>query len=247
MRKTIAQVQLDGVRLTKSALLTNFIGDLKFGQNLSGKFTADIGEGAKLSGEFEPEFSETAVRIKSNHGGAILKEFGAVKNASGGVLVASLTPAKDENATNVYLRVDNVKIQGAPLLAELLNAISIIGLIESLSGPGILFNEIEAAFRIKEEQIILKEFSAFGPSMGITLDGYYDTKHKTLDMQGVISPIYVLNAVGSIVSKKGEGLIGFNFNLTGKANNANLSVQPLSILTPSIFRNIFRRPPPQYD
>jgi len=66
-------------------------------------------------------------------------------------------------------------------------------------------------------------------------------------MQGVISPIYIINGVGAIMSKKGEGLIGFNFNLKGKTGDVKLLVNPLSALTPAMFRNIFRRPPPEYD
>jgi hypothetical protein len=40
-------------------------------------------------------------------------------------------------------------------------------------------------------------------------------------------------------------LFGFSYRLTGTPENANVSVNPLSILTPGIFREIFRRPPPE--
>jgi hypothetical protein len=128
-----------------------------------------------------------------------------------------------------------------------LNAISVVGLIDLLSGPGISLHEIESDFRITKDQLILKRASAFGPSMGITLDGYYDLRSKTFDMQGVISPIYLINGVGSVLSRKGEGLLGFNFVLKGKADNFDLRVNPLSVFTPAIFRDIFRRPPPVYE
>ena len=79
------------------------------------------------------------------------------------------------------------------------------------------------------------------------MNGYYNLKTKVLDMQGVISPLYVINGVGSLVTQKGEGLIGFNFKLKGPSNNVVLSVNPLSALTPAIFRDLFRRPPPNYN
>ncbi len=60
----------------------------------------------------------------------------------------------------------------------------------------------------------------------------------------MLSPIYFLNGIGSIFTRKGEGLIGFNFNLTGPASQPNVSVNPLSALTPGMFREIFRRPAP---
>ena len=64
-------------------------------------------------------------------------------------------------------------------------------------------------------------------------------------MQGVLSPIYMLNGIGSIFTRKGEGLVGFNFTLKGPAEAPRVGVNPLSLLTPGMFREIFRRPPPQ--
>ena len=242
-----ASISLDRVRITKKLYLKNFNADLTLGNGLSGNFTAELGPRGKITGNLNPLRSRTAVEILSDQGGALLKEFGVIKGASGGKLRLTLTPAKDGKSTDAYLKVDDVKIQGAPFLAELLNAISIVGLLDQLSGPGISLNEIEANFRIQQDQVILKDFTIFGPSMGITMDGYYNLKTKVMDMQGVISPIYVINGVGSLVTQKGEGLIGFNFKLKGPSDTVVLSVNPLSALTPAIFRDLFRRPPPNYN
>jgi hypothetical protein len=66
-----------------------------------------------------------------------------------------------------------------------------------------------------------------------------------MDFQGVVSPIFLLNGIGSFLTRPGEGLIGFNFTLRGPADSARVAVNPLSALTPGMFRDIFRRPPPQ--
>jgi hypothetical protein len=66
-----------------------------------------------------------------------------------------------------------------------------------------------------------------------------------LDMQGVISPLFFLNGIGSILTRKGEGLIGFNYALRGPAKSPKVSVNPLSAFTPGMFREIFRAPPPK--
>ena len=242
------KVALDSVQVTNKLSLRNFVGDLDIGQALIGEFSSNFGPRAKVKGLLKPAFDQTQVELRSQQAGAVLTEFGAVKNAVGGELLLTLTPAKTDRATDGYLKVDNVKIQGVPILAELLNAISIVGLIDLLSGPGISFTEIESKFRITKDQLIVKSASAFGPAMGVTLDGYYDLRNKTFDMQGTISPVYLINGVvGSVFSKKGEGLLGFNFLLKGKADNFDLKVNPLSVFTPAIFRDIFRRPPPVYE
>ena len=104
---------------------------------------------------------------------------------------------------------------------------------------------MSAEFRLGPEQLTLYRSSAVGPSLGISLDGLYDLKRDRLDMQGVVSPVYFLNGIGQVFSRRGEGLFGFNFRLRGDSQNPSVSVNPLSILTPGAFREIFRRAPPK--
>ena len=80
--------------------------------------------------------------------------------------------------------------------------------------------------------------------MGLSMDGTYDVAGSVLDMQGVISPLFLLNGIGSIFTRKGEGLIGFNYRLRGPAQDPRVQINPLSALTPGMFREIFRAPAP---
>jgi hypothetical protein len=57
----------------------------------------------------------------------------------------------------------------------------------------------------------------------------------------------MLNGIGQIFSKRREGLFGFNYRMTGAADDPRVSVNPLSILTPGMFREIFRSEPPKLD
>ena len=66
----------------------------------------------------------------------------------------------------------------------------------------------------------------------------------TLDLRGVLSPLYMLNAIGSVMTRKGEGLIGVNFRLRGPASDPQVSVNPLSALAPGFLRDMFRDPAP---
>ena len=70
---------------------------------------------------------------------------------------------------------------------------------------------------------------------------------ELLDFQGVFSPVYAINAIGSVLTRKGEGLIGFNFDLWGDPDSPKVLVNPFSVLTPGMFREIFRRPPPKVE
>jgi hypothetical protein len=172
---------------------------------------------------------------------------GAMKRASGGTLELGITGTGRSDEFDGVLSVRDLRIQNAPVLIELLNAISVVGLLDQLTGGGLVANEINAKFRSNAQQIIVENASMFGPSLGITVDGFYNKSNTSMDFQGVLSPLYVLNGIGSIFSKKGEGFIGFNFNIDGVADKPTVSVNPLSIFTPAMFRDIFRRPPPKLE
>ena len=77
-----------------------------------------------------------------------------------------------------------------------------------------------------------------------SVDGIYTLASKQIDLQGVVSPFFLVNSIGSFLTRKGEGLIGFNFNIGGTSDAPQVSVNPLSALTPGMFREIFRRPAP---
>jgi len=88
---------------------------------------------------------------------------------------------------------------------------------------------------------------AVGASLGVSAAGLYSIRTKAFDMQGVVSPIYLLNGIGAVLTRRGEGLFGFNYKLRGTADDPKVSVNPLSILTPGMFRELFRRAPPTLE
>ncbi len=144
------------------------------------------------------------------------------------------------------LRIEGPRLRDAPAMAELLNLISVVGLLEQLSGEGINLGTVDARFALTPGRLTVTEGAAVGPSLGISMDGVYDTRSRQFDMQGVVSPLYMVNGlVGALFAPRREGLFGFSYQLTGTAQNSNVTVNPLSILTPGIFREIFRRPPPE--
>ena len=138
----------------------------------------------------------------------------------------------------------NTRVKDAPVLASLLGAVSVVGLIEQLNGAGITFNEVDADFRLTPQGVEISRSSAVGASLGVTMAGTYQPKTAQMNFTGLISPLYLVNGLGSILTRRGEGLVGFDYSLTGPADQVKVAVNPLSILTPGMFREFFRKPPP---
>ena len=77
------------------------------------------------------------------------------------------------------------------------------------------------------------------------MEGYYWLEAQQMDMEGVISPVYAVNMLGGLFSRQGEGLLGFQYSLKGPTSQPKVQVNPLSVLTPGMFRELFRRAPPK--
>ncbi|KMW57877.1 Large exoproteins involved in heme utilization or adhesion [Candidatus Rhodobacter oscarellae] len=235
---------LDRLTISEGITLTGFRGDFKPGRGMDGRFSARVNGAAPIRGTVVPTPAGAAIRIISDQAGATLAAAGILRNARGGAMDLTLNPSRIAGVYDGRLSIKNTRIIEAPAMTELLNAISIVGLLDQLNSGGIGLSDVEAEFRLSPERLVLYGSSAVGPSIGVSLDGTYDLKNDRLDMQGVISPVYFLNGIGQIFSRGRDGLFGFNFRLRGVAENPSVSVNPLSILTPGAFRDIFRRPPP---
>jgi len=238
-------LNLDKVIVSEGMTLTSFTGEFTTKGGFSGRFVARMNGKTQLNGQLVPDANGTAIRIKSTNAGGVLRAAGIVEYANGGDMNLTLRPQPQDGVYLGHLQIDNTKVVNAPGLTELLSAISIVGLLDQMSGEGISFDDVKADFRLSPKAVELTSSSAVGPSLGVTLDGLYDLTTSTMTMQGVISPVYFLNGIGQLFSKRGEGLFGFTFKLGGTAENPTVSVNPLSILTPGAFREIFRSPPPK--
>ena len=236
---------LDRLVISDGIVLTDFRANLETSRGVDGNFTGKVNGGAVINGRVVPQGARSAFRIKSENAGAVMVSAGLLQNARDGKMDLILTPAPEKGSYNGRLGIDDFRIRDIPSMAALLNAVSVIGILEQLQGDGLHFNRFDATFQLSPDRVTLTEGSATGASLGISMDGYYYMASKRMDMQGVFSPIYLVNAIGGIFTRKGEGLFGFTYTIKGPADAPVVSVNPLSALTPGMFRDLFRRAPPK--
>jgi hypothetical protein len=240
-------IVLDRLQVTDAIALTSFSGQFDTNGGLKGPFQGRVNGQTAIAGEIRPQSGRSAVRIRSNDAGGVVRSAGLLTMARGGSLEMSLTPGVRAGQFDGRLEIANTRIHDAPAIAALLNAISVVGLLDEMSGQGILFSQVDARFRLGPSRVTVFESSATGPSMGLSMDGTFDVPTGNLRMQGVLSPFYILNQVGNLISRRGEGVFGFNYTLSGPAKNPRVSVNPLSGLAPGILRDIMRSAPPPVD
>ena len=237
-------VRLDALRITEGIRLNDFRGAFDTGAGLSGDFVASVNGLAEIAGAVAPVGDGTAVRITSQNAGAVMAAAGIFDKGRGGNLDLSLVPRGPKGEYSGKATFTRLRVQGAPALAELLSAVSVVGLLEQMNGAGLAFNNGEVTFVLTPKAVEITQGSAVGASLGISFAGLYLSGSGQIDLRGVISPIYLVNGVGQILTRRGEGLFGFNYRLTGTAADPNVAVNPLSVLTPGMFRELFRQRPP---
>lgn len=235
---------LDRLIVSSGITLTGFSGDFTLRGGLNGTFRASVNDAAPITGAAVPARHGTAVRIQSQDAGAALRAAGVFASGRGGVLDLRLTPRAEAGVYDGRAEMARLRVRNANVLAELLSAVSVVGLLEQLNGEGILFGTVDADFIITPQAIEISRGAAMGASLGVSMAGLYGTASRRLSLQGVVSPIYLVNGIGALLTRRGEGLFGFNYSVRGTADDPQVQVNPLSILTPGMFREIFRRPAP---
>lgn len=86
-----------------------------------------------------------------------------------------------------------------------------------------------------------------GEQIGATFQGLLRDRNGNMDMTGTFMPAYGLNRIfgelpiiGAILGNGTDrGLLGITFKMTGKMASPNLVINPLSLIAPGIFRQIF--------
>ena len=109
------------------------------------------------------------------------------------------------------------------------------------------FDQLKAPFSYGDGQFILHNSYVNGPVIGATLRGKIDFRTETMRLGGTYVPLYGLNAaIGEIpvlselfVGRKGEGVFGVTFAIEGPTAKPTVIVNPVSLLTPGVFRQIF--------
>ena len=111
----------------------------------------------------------------------------------------------------------------------------------------IAFDQLRAPFSVGNGEFQLNDAYINGPALGATMRGRVNFKTQTVNLGGTYVPLYGLNsALGAIpilgnifVGREGEGVVGITFAIQGQLTDPNVLVNPISVVAPGIFRQIF--------
>ena len=148
---------------------------------------------------------------------------------------------------NGRLIMTDYRARNVPVLASIVSLASLRGISDTLSGDGIKFEKAQGNFSFGNGRLNINRGRMHGPAVGITMQGDYDLGSGDVDIGGTVIPSYTINSffgkipiVGPLLSgRRGEGIIGIGYRVSGEAGKANVLVNPLSVLTPGFLRRVF--------
>lgn len=214
--------------------------------------------GQALSLRFMPVAKGHTLHLEANNAGASLSALGIANSVRGGKLVIDAVPNPQTGTRDLAGTVvlTDFTLVNTPVLARLLNAMSLTGIIDILNGKGISFKKMRTSFwwidkgqpeNSKNTRLIrLKDGQTSGSSLGLTFEGTIDNWTNMLDINGTIIPVSDLNKllsiiplVGNILTAGGEGVFAATYTIKGPKDQPNVTVNPLAVLAPGVLRKLF--------
>jgi hypothetical protein len=221
-----------------------------------GRIQGRTGPQAPFALVVTPQERGRALSVTAEDAGALLRAFGILRSVQGGRLRVTAAYPHDGRGAPLsgQAEIDDFAVADAPSIAKLLQAMTVYGLLDALSGPEVGFARLIAPFTLTPETLVLAEARAFSASLGLTAKGSIDRRRQHLQMEGTIVPAYLINTVlgnlpiiGRLFSPETSGgLFAATWKLQGPLDDPQVSVNPLAALTPGFLRGLFDigQPPP---
>lgn len=227
----------------------NYIG--KGSRILSFKASATTENGGSIAVENNESDGRKKIVISTSDGGSLLRFLDIYDKMRGG----SISIVLAENGDGVLggeVDAKNFTIVGEPRLKSLVGTpVTRDGQSVAKAGKidvsAVKFQRGTAQIQKGNGFLHLGDGILRSEQMGLSYDGtLYDQKGR-INMTGTFLPAYGINRmfgeiplIGEILGNgRDKGLIGITFKLSGNAKSPELIVNPISLVAPGIFRQIF--------
>lgn len=210
--------------------------------------TGQLQDGSVVIG-YDNDSGQGQLFAYSDDAGGLARAVGLFSNGVGGRLSATATVERDgeKSTTKGRAVISGVRVIHAPGFAKVLGIGSLTGIRDSLRGQGVKFDRVRVGFEISEAGIVIEDAQAIGPSLGIKIAGHVSPDLERVALRGTLVPSYTINSffgrvpiLGQIITGgENEGLFALRFTMDGPTDDPDVTVNPLSALTPGVLRNIF--------
>jgi hypothetical protein len=208
--------------------------------------TAQFSDGNSLSVTTNPAPRGRTLSVAFNDAGTILRLLGVYSQLAGGSGNLVMTTDRDRD-----VEVGQVVIRDFAIVDEA-NVAQVLG-NHSDSRTRIAdqnrldFDIAQIDFQRRSDRVEVSNAMLTGDTVGGTMRGFIYTDRRQYDLTGTYVPLFGLNnafqqipILGPLLGgRQGEGLVGVTFAVQGPLNQPQFRINPLSILMPGVFRELF--------
>lgn len=206
--------------------------------------------GNVLKASLREENDLAQIIISSNDSGQVFKLVGFYPNIRNGELMSIIDLENNKSgARQGLLTISQFSVLGDRILSEVLNQrTEKHNRDNEIEREIIQFDWMKAPFVVGSGRFVLRDTELRGPLLGVMLCGKADFRKHQMQVDGTYIPLQGLSSVvgsipgiGSLLAgTKGEGIIGINFEVRGTMKQPKVIINPLSVVTPGIFRELFK-------
>ncbi len=247
--------RIDTVRGFGGETLLNFGANVRLdaGGIRSLSLTGTTRSQMPFSVALEGQGADRQLRIEAFDAGEALRFLDVYGQVSGGVLNAALRGSDADTLSGPVLLTE-FRVFSEPRLAQLANQRGRDGsqslreaVQREIDTSDVRFDVAQGLIRISPDGLDLSEGVVRGPLVGFALQGRIADSDGNMRLTGTFMPAYGFNSLFSDIPLLGlflgngrdRGLIGVTFKLEGPAGQPQVSVNPLSLIAPGVFRSIF--------
>jgi hypothetical protein len=175
--------------------------------------------------------------------GQVLRALGFYKDLRDGRLSGEINYDTPDIGAGV-LEMKKFELSNPPVLVRLLGLLSLPQLIAGTDS--VLFDKASIPLRFDHDMVFIDNVTMEGPSMSLRLNGSYNRTSKALDVNGQLAPAIPFNRLvskipllGTLLTGSQDGVVVADFSIKGTADSPDVSVHPLSVITPGLLKDIF--------
>lgn len=216
--------------------------------------TGKLGGRAPVTVNLDSNKGVRRIRAESADAGAAFRLIGFYPKVSGGQASLEVNlDAEQSGLKSGTLWANNFDVLGDSVVSDVLTdpqsaaALGTGNRKKEVRQTRISFDKLRAPFSVGNGEFSLNDAYVNGPLLGATMRGRVNFKTQTVNLGGTYVPLYGLNSAlgnipilgGILVGRQGEGIVGITFAIQGQLDNPNVLVNPISVVAPGIFRQIF--------
>lgn len=207
---------------------------------------AQFGDNRSISVTTNPTPDGRAMSVAFNDLGTVLRFINVYPNLEGGAGTLVMNSNVKERTDEGTLALQNFTIVNEDNLAQVIGN-GRRAAQASQGGRNLEFTKGQVQFVRRSDRIEIVDGIVGGDAVGGTLHGFIYTDEKSYDLSGTAilgfgfsSALQKVPLLGPLLAgQEGDGLFGLTFAIRGGLENPVFKFNPMSLLTPGVFRRIF--------